>query len=444
MDIQTGLATAVLVPHKGRHTYSVAELKKFIYETGRTYGILQYDKRPALKALVTDVAKELRGMSIRATPKNWKQTRESIGKMHQTLAEQSRTLRLQLQKRLITEVDSNHCIFPWIVKHARFLLNRFHTHEDDHTSYFKRWKRDYQESLCEFGETVLFRMPEKSRSTDDTACHTGKWLGKDTEADESIVHWEGTIHKVRTVKRVISSKRWNTAQHKLLTSTPWNPKDKDTADTSFVLPPAMIASGRGRPPPGLDTEVFGKHTKETKSEEQTASALSKRSIGVSSVATVDGNVSISRNEDTEEITEDLKLVKPQLNYVENRFTEQEVIGGIEAEIRSMKSFDVYDEIPIENCSQEDINNALDCTWTKQRKTATQVECRLCVRNCVQETMDQDDVSVSTTTLVTLRVPLLMKFSRCWTATACNISTAFLHASMTERRLMRPPSEYSPN
>ena len=202
----------------------------------------------------------------------------------------------------------------------------------------------------------------------------------------------------------------------------------------------MIASGRGRPPPGLDTEVFGKHTKETKSEEQTASALSKYSI----VATVDGNVSISRNEDTEEITEDLKLVKPQLNYVENRFTEQEVIGGIEAEIRSMKSFDVYDEIPIENCSQEDINNALDCTWTKQRKTATQVECQLCVRNCVQETMDQDDVSVSTTTLVTPRVPLLMKLSRCWTATACNISTAFLHASMTERILMRPPSEYSPN
>ena len=117
VDIQTGLATAVLVPHKGRHTYSVAEPKKFIFETGRTYGILQYDKRPALKALVTDVAKELRGMSIRATPKNWKQSHESIGKTHQTLFEQSRTLRLQLQKRLRTEVDSNHCIFPWIAKH---------------------------------------------------------------------------------------------------------------------------------------------------------------------------------------------------------------------------------------------------------------------------------------------------------------------------------------
>ena len=124
----------------------------------------------------------------------------------------------------------------------------------------------------------------------------------------------------------------------------------------------MIASGRVRPPLGLDTEVIGEHTEETKSEEQTASELSKRSMGVSSVATVDGNVSMSRNEDTEEITEELKLVKPQLNYVENRFTGQEVIDGIEAEIRSRKNFDVYDEIPIENCSQEDIGNALDCTW----------------------------------------------------------------------------------
>ena len=200
VDVQTGLATAVVVPNKGRHQYSVAELKKFIYETGRTYGILQYDKEPALKALVTDVSKELGGMSIRATPKDWKQAHGSIGKMQQTLFGQSRTLRLQLQERIRTDINSNHCIFPWIVKHSQFLLNRYLTHEDGHTSYFRRWKRDYQGSLCEFGETVLFRMPGKLRNKADTAWYTGIWLGKDTEADESIVHCEGSVYKVRTVK----------------------------------------------------------------------------------------------------------------------------------------------------------------------------------------------------------------------------------------------------
>ena len=53
-DVQIGLATSVVVPAKGRHAYGIAELKKFVYETGRTFGILQYDKEPSLKALATD------------------------------------------------------------------------------------------------------------------------------------------------------------------------------------------------------------------------------------------------------------------------------------------------------------------------------------------------------------------------------------------------------
>ena len=79
-DVQTGLSMSVVVPNKNRQAYGMAELKKFIYETGRTYGILQCDKEPALKALVTDIVSQLGGMSIRATPKDWKQAHGSIGK----------------------------------------------------------------------------------------------------------------------------------------------------------------------------------------------------------------------------------------------------------------------------------------------------------------------------------------------------------------------------
>lgn len=82
-------------------------------------------------------------------------------------------------------------------------------------------------------------------------------------------------------------------------------------------------------------------------------------IGVICTATVDGDVPVSRNEDTEEIVEELKLVEPQLDYIEDEYTEQEVIDGMQTEMKSMKSFDVYDEIPIEHCSQEDI----DMHWT---------------------------------------------------------------------------------
>ena len=109
-DVQTGLATSVVVPAKGRHAYGIAELKKFVYETGRTFGILQYDKGPSLKALATDTMKELGETSVRATPRDWKQAHGSIGRMQQTLFGQVRTLRLQLQERLGTEITSNDCI----------------------------------------------------------------------------------------------------------------------------------------------------------------------------------------------------------------------------------------------------------------------------------------------------------------------------------------------
>ena len=142
-------------------------------------------------------------------------------------SKQFRTLRLQLQERIRTEVNSNRCIFPWIVKHSQFLLNGFLTQEDGHTSYFRRWKRDYQGALCEFGETVLFRMPGKLRNKADTAWHTGIWLRKDTKADEPIVHCEGAVYKVRTVQRVIPSKQWYTELHKSLNSTPWDPKTQE-------------------------------------------------------------------------------------------------------------------------------------------------------------------------------------------------------------------------
>ena len=175
-DVQTGLATSVVVPAKGRHAYGITELKKFVYETGRTFGILQYDKEPPLKALATDTMKELGGVSVRATPRDWKQAHGSIGKMQKTLFGQVRALRLQLQDRLGIEITSNDGIFPWIVKHSHFLLNRYMTHEDGQTSYFRIWKEDYQTGLCEFGETVLFRMPGKLCDKVDTAWYEGIYL----------------------------------------------------------------------------------------------------------------------------------------------------------------------------------------------------------------------------------------------------------------------------
>ena len=75
----------------------------------------------------------------------------------------------------------------------------------------------------------------------------------------------------------------------------------------------------------------------------------------------------------------------------------------------MKEFDAYEEVPIKQCSQEDIDSELDCKWVKRWKTANIVRCRLTARGCFQESMDQDTLFASTATLVTRRVLLVMMF-----------------------------------
>ena len=40
------------------------------------------------------------------------------------------------------------------------------------------------------------------------------------------------------------------------------------------------------------------------------------------------------HEDTEEIIEELKLLEPQLDYIEDEFTEQEVIDGMQTEMKT--------------------------------------------------------------------------------------------------------------
>ena len=49
-DVQTGYAMAIVLPAKGSvEKYAVAELRRFVLEIGRTFGIIQYDKENSLQ-----------------------------------------------------------------------------------------------------------------------------------------------------------------------------------------------------------------------------------------------------------------------------------------------------------------------------------------------------------------------------------------------------------
>ena len=85
-DAQTGYAMAIVLPAKGSiEKYAVAELRRFVFEIGRTFGIVQYDKENSLKVIAKDLCKTIGGLSMRAAPTGHSQSQGSVGNVQRTL-----------------------------------------------------------------------------------------------------------------------------------------------------------------------------------------------------------------------------------------------------------------------------------------------------------------------------------------------------------------------
>ena len=541
VDIVTGLGMSVVVPSKGSDDYAVAELKKFIYECGRTFGILQYDQETSLKALCVRVCAELGGLSVRAAPKGHSQSQGSVGQLQRTFYGQLRTLLFQIEENIDQKLDSDSPIYPWCVKHSQWLINRFLVHSDGRTSYFRRWGRDYSGGLCCFGELVQAKVigPKFARKS-DTPWQTALWLGRDTEADEIIVALPDGVRKVRTIRRFSPSLQWRAEPVTSLQALPWKPRVSEAETTDFVYSEALttLQKSRLRSPavvpeaeaiaepegdehedpdaeeliepstrmidpselteeqreaielqeqPPQETEVSelelpfspgirrtGDAIEEPQAKSQridpdTVSSSPKKVqriapvyaitchvasvvshiaglVGVTEATLKNGmKVPVHVNMDHEELHQEIRLSEPVIWDVTREYPEEAQRIGMNQEMKSMKDFDVYTEVPIDQCSQEDIDQAIGVRWVKRWKTDTELRMRLVVQGCYQDSssIDVDSIYASTPSLVTLRLLLVMSLARSWEISLADISTAFLHAAIEDKVHVWPPAEYYP-
>ena len=79
------------------------------------------------------------------------------------------------------------------------------------------------------------------------------------------------------------------------------------------------------------------------------------------------------------------------------------------EMNSMKDFDVYDEVLVKDCTDEQVR------WVKVWKNETDLWCRVVGRGYFQnvEKNKEDNLFASTPSLVTMRLLLCMTMSRNW-------------------------------
>eukprot|EP00439_Symbiodinium_sp_Y106_P043798 s1674_g5.t1 len=234
VDVLTGMALSVVIPAKARTPYSQAELRRFVLETGRTFGALQADPEPALLAIATSVTGEVGGLSFRRTPVGWKQAQGSVGNMQATLYGQIKALRLEILERYDDVDRSVHsALFTWLVRHAQWLVNRYLCNAEGTTAFERRWHKKYAGFICRFGETVLFRKSHPA------AFVPGVWLGKDTESDQPFVAADGSgVFKTRSVKRHLPSRQADLALLQSVTARPWDPTGSKAETDTFVFPQA--------------------------------------------------------------------------------------------------------------------------------------------------------------------------------------------------------------
>ena len=216
------------MPAKGSiEKYAVAELRRFVFEIGGTFGIVQYDKENSLKVIAKDLCKTIGGLSMRAAPTGHSQSQGSVGNVQRTLYGQLRTLFSQLQESTGLKLTSESPMFTWCVKHAQWLINRYLIGSDGKTAYSRRWSREYNGSLCMFGEWIDAKLPISNKlkiPKGGLQWFSGVYLGKDTEADEVILGNANGVFKVRAVKRKPPSQQWNAVGVSKMLSVPWQPK----------------------------------------------------------------------------------------------------------------------------------------------------------------------------------------------------------------------------
>jgi hypothetical protein len=127
---------------------------------------------------------------------------------------------------------------------------------------------------------------------------------------------------------------------------------------------------------------------------------------------------------------------PVSSYVLQGYDRKQVLQAMSKEMQSIKSFDVFDEVRLDQLREGD--RPIPCRWVITPK-GDSLKARLVVQQV--NTGEAMETFASTPTSATLKVALTIALSRGWSVFLADLTTAFLHAKLPEeeRVVVRPPA-----
>ena len=211
---EVGWITALPILAKGGQSLKEAteEICRASMRLNAPNVILQCDPEPAMLQLCRSVqaCRSKLGLqtTVRRAVKGDHQANGRVEKAISTTRRLAVTLKSALEEKLQMKITGSMAIFPWLIRHAAFLLNYFSVQSGSRrTSFEMLTDCRYGGVLAEFGETVFFYKPRAEKA--EAKWQKAIWVGKNWVNDGHIVLTEQGGFESKVVRRIPDERRWS-------------------------------------------------------------------------------------------------------------------------------------------------------------------------------------------------------------------------------------------
>ena len=186
--------------------------------------LFQGDPEPSIRQII-NACEACRARLGLATEKRWvpRASHASNGqaeKAIQTIRTNGLTLRSFVEARIGASIEGHRHFYPWVMRHAGFLYNRFSVNPRGATSYELMHGRVFRGQLVPLGEQVLYYRPSKHRG--DLQWCRGIWLGVHERNGAHLIGTAEGIHETRSIRRLPEEQQWDAATLLGMKGLPWS------------------------------------------------------------------------------------------------------------------------------------------------------------------------------------------------------------------------------
>ena len=204
---------------------------------GHTKVIVKTDGEPALVNVMEAIQEKRSHPTVPKHPPVYdSQANGAIEKAVDDVMAQLRALKIGLERRLQSKIQSNEVIIQWMIEHSSTIINKCQKGHDGKTPERRLRGKESKQGFVEMGEQVIAKPKKSMTSRKKLSLKSkwvhGTWVGMAPRTNEHLVVLPngGQVIKVRTIKRKPYDARWQDEAIKAIKANPRVPNPGDSGD----------------------------------------------------------------------------------------------------------------------------------------------------------------------------------------------------------------------